>query len=111
MDIRQKRISLLNNWLSNSSEVDFDTTIKFIPSNKSDVDVDVTSDNIKRAAYMCSAEDIEGWRQYLLKKGLNEIPPESKNYAYRSKVLTCFCMITEPDEIFELTEFSKNELL
>lgn len=111
IDIRQKRVALINEWLANSKEIDFDSTIKLFAEYEPEFDADVTANNMKRAAYLCSGEDIEWWRNYLLRKGLTEVPPESKNYAYRSRALTCLCMITDPTSILELSGSQKDELL
>lgn len=112
ISIHQKRIALLNNWLANSStEVSLNTTIQFIPSYEADLAPDVTVDNIKRAAYLCSGKDIDSWRDYLAKKGLCDTPPDCKNYIYRARALTCFCMITDAATILDITGNSKNALM
>lgn len=110
IDIHVKRTALLNNWLSHSTEIDLNSTLNFIPDCKPDFAADLTADNIKRAAYVCSGDDVERWRSYLIKKGLSETSPECKNYAYRAKALSCFCMITDPNSILELTSNTKDEL-
>lgn len=111
IDIQQKRISLLNDWLENPNEINFNTTVQFAPNYESELNSDGNSDNVKRAAYLCSGKDIEFWREYLSNKGLSDTETESRNFAYKAKALTCFCMITDPKSIHQITGFTKNEVL
>lgn len=110
IDVLQKRVALLNKWLADSTETDFNMTVAFIPDPNLDAG-DAAADDMKRAAYLCSGGGAESWRAYLLKIGCCDSGPDCKNYAYRARALVCFCMITEPERILELTDNSKEELM
>lgn len=111
IDVFQKRLNLLNDWLSSSTEINLNSTVKFLPNCNLDNAEDVNCDNMKRAAYMCSGSDVVFWRDYLMKAGLDESHADCKNYIYRARALSCFCMITKPEDIFELTNIEKDELM
>lgn len=112
IDIQEKHKGLLDSWLKDSVEVNMNTTAQLIPGfNEPNVTVDVTADNVKRAAYLCSGKNIELWKSYLLKQGLCDTHPESDNYGYRARTLSCFLMITDHQtDVFKLAGISKNEM-
>nr|XP_023019428.1 kinetochore-associated protein 1 [Leptinotarsa decemlineata] len=112
LKITKMRISLLNQWLSNSSVLDLDTTSVFLPNMSTQVKNFDGDDNLKRAIYVCGSGDLETWQTYLLTVGLFEDKnDEQKSLSFKAKALKCFCAITDKEKIAELTKISYLEFL
>ncbi|RZC32599.1 uncharacterized protein BDFB_000923 [Asbolus verrucosus] len=107
LDINKIRHTLLENWLLEcpSTSFDFDSSIIYTQNSSCE------SDNLIRAAYICCTGNIQFWRTYLLKIGLNSEPEVQKSVGYKARALKVFAMISDVETITNLIELSYDEFM
>ncbi|KAG5873673.1 hypothetical protein JTB14_013339 [Gonioctena quinquepunctata] len=112
LKIEKIRLELLNNWLSNSSVVDLDTTTIFPPNILRQVENFENNDNLKRSTYICGSGEIEMWQAHLWKVGMNEeVGNEQKSLSFKAKALKCLCAVTDEEKIAELTDITYEQFM